>query len=40
VPIGVHEARVQVERASVLGDRFIEARLGLEYESLDEVSGA
>jgi hypothetical protein len=38
VPIGVHEAGIQLERASVLGDRFIEARLGLEYESLDEVS--
>jgi len=35
---GVHEARIQVERASVLGGRFVEAKLGLEYESLNEVS--
>src|SRR5580700_1059831 len=38
VPIGVHEAGIQVERASVLGNRFVEAKLGLEYKSFNEVS--
>jgi hypothetical protein len=40
VPIGVHEARVQAERTSVLGDRFVETKLGLEYESVNKVSGS
>ena len=33
VAIGVHDARIQVERALVLGDRFVEAKLGLECDS-------
>ena len=36
--IGVHVARIQLERASVLGDRFVESKLGLEYTSFDKVS--